>query len=117
MVGELSKYKKIVITPTSTASIEFDNPFEIDPKIILITVDPEYTGNTKYLNGVLRWGVTGGMNYRASDSSLTGTIMYYANESTSNARFGYYNGQIRINRYSSSVGWSTATNYTIEIYA
>ena len=118
-VGDLSNYSEQTITPSDATYIMLNNPFTVRPKIILLSCasdsEAATTANMIFagaycIDGV---GASGSIN---TNNVLVPTGYYSADDSTTNTRYGMYNGQIRINRVSAAIQFSTNTAYTLKIY-
>ncbi len=126
MLGRFSKYKSISVTPTDANQLQFANPLDVLPKIMIITCPSDsapYTAMGKCLGGTYSFEMGGGATfyYRASDSLFisTGATMFLNTDSTaSNLPFGTRtNGDIFVRRVTATVTWATDTTYTVELLA
>ena len=120
MVGELSQYRQVKVTPYATTYLMTSNPLSIRPKIIIISCDddsPAATTNTNLIEGIIKlYGISGGaVAYKNTSGNYTNGGYLVEDDSTSNGRCGIYDGDIRINRVAGTT-WSTSTEYTLDIY-
>ena len=122
MVGELSQYKQLKLYPTAQAAITFQNPLTVTPKIVIVSCAEDSaaaTSQNMYIEGILKlFGTAGGqIMYKNSNNANTTAGLFVDNSSSAyNARCGVVNDYVYINKITSSVGWSTTTEYTFDIY-
>ena len=122
MVGELSQYRQVKVTPDNSGYLTVSNPLSIEPKIIIISCAADSdaaTGTNKLIEGIVKLfgGIAaGGIGYYNTSMTYVTSSYKCEDNSTSNAIVGIYDGNIRINRYTAAILWSTETEYTLDIY-
>ena len=125
MIGELSQYKQVKVTPDNTQYLMVANPLSIRPKIIIITCAEDSVAATtaqRYFEGILKlYGTAGGeMIFKNINNVNNSNGFFVEDQSTAAARVGIYTldgtDYIRINRYSSATPFSTETEFTIDVY-
>ena len=121
MIGELSQYRQIKLTPDTLNYVEITNPLTIRPKIIIFSCAADSdaaTTQSRFFEGILKlFGTAGGQAIYLNANLVNTTAGFIITDgSTSNGRIGYSDGVIRINRSGASIGWSTTTEYTFDIY-
>ena len=117
MVGNLSKYAKITVTPSDGSYIEFANALDVDPLYIYISApeNSEAMTENNYVRAAIIYFPKFGAVYNTITTGaerVNGTVRH--NTPTLSGRFGYYNDKIRIPW---SPDWNTNTEYSVEFYA
>ena len=121
MVGKFSQYKKITATPNDSAFFSFSNPLNVVPKLIYISCADDSDAKTNV--GLMRDSIAdfdfrfGAVSYHNANDVFIVNAINRRDDFAGNQTFGMYNGDIRINRLTNTIVWSTTTEYTIEIYA
>lgn len=124
MIGEFSKYKRITVTNGNTEYLQFQNPLNVDPKLVIITCsedDPAYTTEKAVRGAVLLFGGYGA--YDTIVSGLQSAVPVVKRTSSGgglpvqDSTYGYVNGEFRLNRYTATYRWLSGSTYIVDIYA
>lgn len=118
MVGNLSKYEKIKVTPSSSAELTGTFHLGVIPKIVIVDSDQTYVATQFLKRGIfgVDFGAMSFINGADSEGAYGYTIKY--NEiGTTNQTAYFSDTTITIRRGASTRYFDTNTEYTIEIYA
>ena len=116
MVGELSRYQKITVTPSENTQIEIIHTLGVLPKMVIVNGEPDFSGSVAYLShGIFdqRCGnMLSGSTYVVNAYTVT-----TGSTSTSNSYAYMTDTTVRIRRTTSARYFDTGCTYTVELYA
>ena len=121
MLGELSKYQRVIVTPSDGTYINISHSLGKKPKIIIFDSDQTFNGtNTYVVRGTLGNGCGGALTFDATTgiANVTNSYLEVSEDNTvTNSRYYMTDSTVEIRRITSGRYFNTNVAYTIDIYA
>lgn len=118
MVGELSKYQQVKVTPSANTDLTFSHNLGVIPKLIIVDSNQTYV-STQYMKSGVFDQHQGAMSFLDVNPSATG--YYYTvnlnSTGTTNANIYVSDSSVSIRRGAATRYFDTNTEYTVDIYA
>lgn len=120
-IGDLSKYQKITITPSSNLELSITHTLNVAPKIVIVSCDD--TSEPYLSEGYIRHCVfdsqMGAYRYHNKTNHMVviGGCTLSNSPTVSNGQYYISDSEIKIFQVTVNGQWSTSTTYTVDIYA
>lgn len=116
-VGELSKFQRVDVIPSTNLEISITHTLGVQPKIVILSSEQTFVSNQYILGGVFDQQCGCVRCFNSEGGTTTNSFFVLYGSGTSNSYMYVTDTNITIRRATSSRYFDTSVTYTVDIYA